>query len=100
MEKFQPPSISSASVAYRKPGPAEIAASAPPLSKAGLAGYAFGALLMLLGLLNLTEGKGPGLGPMAEAAQGMKQTSGMVYFAGGLNTCLIATLCQHTKKKD
>ena len=100
MENFQPPSISSPSVAFRNPGPAEIAASAPPISKAALAGYAFGALLMLLGLLNLTEGKDPDLGPMAEAAQGMKQTAGMAYFAAGVNTCMIATLCQHTKKKD
>ena len=99
MSNYRPPSLSQAPLHTKIEGPAEIVASAPAVSKAAVAGYAFGALLMLLGLLNITAGKDPDLGPMADAAQGMKQTIGMAYLGAGVNTCMIATLCQHTKKK-
>ena len=81
-------------------GPAELAASAPPVSKAALAGWLAGGIMMFGGLLNITAGKDSNLGYLSEAAQGMKQTTGMMYLAAGLNTCLIATLCQHTKRKE
>ena len=84
MANFVPPSISQAQNIRSKQGPAEIVASAPPVSKAALAGYAFGAILMLMGLLNLTEGKDPDLGVMADAALGIKQTTGMAFMAQGL----------------
>ena len=100
MANYVPPSISQPQSFKAKQGPAEIVASAPPVSKAALAGYAFGAILILMGLLNLTEGKDPDLGVMADAAQGVKQTTGMAYVAAGVNTCMIATLCQHTKRKE
>ena len=100
MANFVPPSVSQTQNIRSKQGPAEIVASAPPVSKAALAGYAFGAILMLMGLLNLTEGKDPDLGVMADAAQSIKQTTGMAYMAAGVNTCMIAALCQHTKRKE
>ena len=99
MSNYRPPSVASSTIQPKIEGPAEIVASAPPLSKAAIAGYTFGALLILLGLLDITAGKDPDLGPMADAAQGIKQTKGMVYLGAGVNTCMIATLCQHTKKK-
>ena len=55
---------------------------------------------MFGGLLNITAGKDSNLGYLSEAAQVMKQTTGMMYLAAGLNTCLIATLCQHIKRKE
>ncbi len=78
-------------------GPAEIVASAPPVSKAALVGWLVGGIMMFGGLLNITAGKDSDLSDMA---QGMKQTIGMAYLAAGLNTCLIATICQHTKRKE
>ena len=54
----------------------------------------------MMGLFNLTDGKDPDLGAFSDAAQGMKQTVGFAYIAAGVNTCMIATLCQHTKKKE
>ena len=93
MANFVPPSVSQSQNIRSKQGPAEIVASVPPVSKAALAGYVFGAILILGGLLNLTEGKDPDLGVMADAAQGIKQTTGMAYVAVGVNTCMIATLC-------
>ncbi len=100
MAKFVPPSISQPQSIRPTKGPTEIVASAPPVSKAALAGHVFGTILIFMGLLNLTEGKDPDLGVMAEAAQGIKQTTGMAYVAAGVNTCMIATLCQHTKRKE
>ena len=94
-----PPSYLPKSKATR-PGPAALAASAPPVSKAAICGYVMGGLMIMMGLLNLTEGKDPELGAFSDAAQGMKQTVGFAYLAAGVNTCMIATLCQHTKKKD
>ena len=82
------------------PGPADLVASAPPVSKAAVCGYAMGGLMIMMGLFNLTDGKDPDLGAFSDAAQGMKQTAGFAYLAAGVNTCMIATLCQHTKKKD
>ena len=81
-------------------GAAEIVASAPPVSKAAIAGWLAGGIMIFAGLLNLTEGKNSDLQEFADVAQGMKQTIGMVYLAVGLNTCLIATICQHTKRKE
>jgi len=81
-------------------GPADIVASSPPVSKAAVCGYLMGGLMIMMGLFNLTDGKDPELGAFSDAAQGMKQTAGFAYIAAGVNTCMIATLCQHTKKKD
>ena len=81
-------------------GPADLVASAPPVSKAAVCGYALGGIMILMGLFNLTDGKDPELGAFSDAAQGMKQTIGFGYVAAGVNTCMIATLCQHTKKKE
>ena len=81
-------------------GPADIVASSPPVSKAALVGWIAGGIMMFGGLLNITAGKDSDLGEFSDMAQGMKQTIGMAYLAAGLNTCLIATICQHTKHKE
>ena len=59
-------------------GPAEIAASAPPVSKAALAGWIAGGIMMFGGLLNITAGKDSDLGEFSDMAQGMKQTIGWI----------------------
>ncbi len=81
-------------------GLADIVASAPPVSKAALAGWLAGGIMIFGGLLNLTAQKDPELGEFGKAAQGMKQVVGMGYIAAGINTCMIATICQHTTRKE
>ena len=82
------------------PGPAEIVASAPPISKAAIFGYLMGAMLLMIGIWNFGAGENRDLGAFAGAAKGIKQTTGLIYFAAGINTCMIATICQHTKKDN
>lgn len=79
------------------PRPAELAPKKRMVSKTAVCGYCTGALLLLLGVGNLFASGDNTLGDLVKQA---RQSMAVAYFAAGVNTLMIATICQHTKRQQ